>query len=86
MPVPTGAHTRATRRAAGVLLGWRECWRRLPRFLDFQLEGACVQQRLLERQELLVPWCNIASAEPARTLGLATPGACRLRLGSGNVA
>ena len=35
-----------------------------PLFLLFQLEGACVQQRLLERQELLVFCTNIASAQP----------------------
>ena len=34
-----------------------------PLFLTFQLEGPCVQQRLLERQELLLV-CQVASAQP----------------------
>ena len=38
---------------------------RLPLFLALRLEGACVQQRLLERQERLVLFdTNFASAQP----------------------
>ena len=37
---------------------------RLPLSRALQLEGACVQQRLLERQELLVFGSNCSGAQP----------------------
>ena len=49
-------------RVEGTLAG---CVSLLPLFCAFQREGACVQQRLLERQELLfLPYTHIAGAQP----------------------
>ena len=80
---PASARTLATPRACRLGLGKKECWQAAqqscsthPRFLAFQLEGACVQQRLLERQELLVV-CECCRC-PASARTLATPRACRL--------
>ena len=36
----------------------------IPLFLGLQLEGACVQQCLLERQEMLIFWSNGAGTQP----------------------
>ena len=36
----------------------------LPLFCAFQVEGACIQQRLLERQKLVVFGSNCAGAQP----------------------
>ena len=54
---------------------------RLPLFYAFQLEGACVLQRLLERQELLVLFSNCAGAQPVPIPLPLLPRACRLHLG-----
>ena len=65
------AHTLTTRRACTLGLGWRVCWQAVhhscPRStcpFAYQIEGACVQQGLYERQELLVFGSNCADAQP----------------------
>ena len=81
---PASARTLATRRACRLVWGGGHVGRpctalapRLPLFLAFQLEGACVQQRLLERQELLV-FGHQRCQCPASARTLATRRACRL--------